>query len=1409
MRSPRLEFRILGPLVVRVDGDAVHTGGPKQRGVLALLLLRANRVVARERLIEELFADQSPNSAEHALHNHVSRLRKLLSAAPLDEPRLVARPPGYLLRVEPGELDLERFEQLAAEGREALAAGDPATAARSLRAAEELWTGRPLGDLEFERLARLEAERLDELRLAALEVRIDAELALARHLTLVPELEALVAEHPYRERFRAQLMLALYRAGRQAESLDFYRRTRTLLDEELGIEPAVELRQLERAILVQDPSLVVAEHPTATASAPPVCPFKGLLPFEEADARFFFGRERLIDELLPRLRDAPLLLISGPSGIGKSSLLRAGLLPRVTDLRRIVIRPGEHLPTLGTLRAGERLLVAVDQLEEVFAPSVPEDARHAFLQALVDAAWDPDRRVTVVLALRADFWGRVGAYPELADLAAANHVLLGPMQRIELRRAIEGPCERAGLRAEPALVERLVDEVAGEIGGLPLLSTALVDLYAERDDRLLTLASYERTGGVSGAIGRHAETTFASLDGESQHIAKSIFLRLVTGGGEEPFARRRVARTELDADDAQVAAVLATLVERRLLVADDGSIELVHEALIEQWPRLFGWLEEDVEGRRLHRHLAESAAAWEASGRDAGELYRGARLAAILEWVGGADGPALNRVEMEFVAASRAAATVEAERQRRANRRLRGILAAAVALLVVAAAAGAVALIERGTARRRETAAIAERLGAQALAEPRLDRALLLAREGVNLDDSLATRSNLLAALLRSPAALAVLQGGGSRVLDDALSADGRVLVARGDDGSVTFFDANTLAELGPRFAGNGTISYCGAIVRPLRGLAVSPDSRSLAVGDGDAKGRASELFVLDLRSHRAKAIVRDRNAVIPDAVFARDGRMLLTGEAVSCAGGPPDEVIVARRASDGHEIRRSRPIAGGRLVGLAAGGRSLLVTGEARSLLLDARTLRPVRTFPLAGAAATSPAGDTAAFGGDDGSVTLLALRTGARRTMDRRATGRVLALAFSPDGKVLATTSDDGSVSIWDVPTASFRERFTGHAGAALDPLFSRDGTALYTGSSDGTVIAWDVRGERRLGRPFRFAPVAAAGEGPRIAAHNVSTAVAISPDDTLFATSSAPGHVTLWRSSDQTVLAQLKGPFGYVVSLAFSNDGRLLAVTGNARNTIVWSVASRKIVRILRTPVAAGAAGVAFSPDDRLLATSGVSTATKPGLLRVYVLHTGRLIGNVVTRDNTLQDLDFTPDGRLLASAGLDGKILIWNVAQRAVQRTIEHHNAILTIRFSPDGKTIATGDISGHVNFWDAATGRPAGHPLAGQNGIVSSVAYLAGGSELVTTSGDGKLRLWDVASGRLVGSPLPGSDTGGWGDSFPDGRHAISVFYDGTGVIWNLDPVAWKDKACRIAHRDLTRAEWHDLLPQRAYRAVCP
>jgi WD40 repeat protein/DNA-binding SARP family transcriptional activator len=1388
-----VEFRVLGPLSVKIDGASIPLGGPKQRALLALLLLAANRVVSRERLIEELFAEQSLASADHALRNHVSRLRKALAAAG-GEPRIVARAPGYLLRVEPGELDLERFEGLLADGREAAGAGDPAAAADALRTSAALWEGRPFADLEFEPFVRVEVERLEELRLAAVEERIDAELALGRQLPLVAELESLADEHPYRERFRAQLMLALYRSGRQAEGLDVYRRTRTLLRDELGLEPGVELQELERAILVQDPSL----RPHDGASPPngrphDVCPYKGLAPFEGEDAELFCGRERLVAELVGRVAEAPLLALVGPSGSGKSSLLRAGLVPALTG-RAIVRRPGETSAAalrseLGRLAPRERIVLAVDQFEEIYSASVDETERRAFVDTLVDAAWDPERRVLVLIALRADFFGRLAPYVELADLVGPNHVLLPPMSATELRRAIATPAERVGLHVEPALVDALVDDVAGEAGALPLLETTLHDLWHERDGRTLSRAAYDRTGGVRGAVGRHAEAAYRSLDADGRRVARGILLRLVS---TDALTRRRASRAELDADqDDRVDAVLATLVERRLLVAGDGTVELVHEALLERWERLARWIEEDMEGRRVHHRLAGAASAWAESRREPSELFRGAQLAAALEWADGGDGAdALNRLEREFLEASRTAFARE-------TRRLRVLLVATFLLLLAAVTAGAVAFFARGSATREATAAVAQRLGAQALSEPRLDRSLLLAREGVALDDDTATRSNLLAALLRSPAALAVLHPTGAEVLDSALDADGRLLAVRGDGGVVTVFDTRSLRPVGRRFRSVGQLRWFGAIVRPVRALAFSPDGRTIAVGDSD--GTHATVLLVDTHDRRARVSVTDeKTSATADVAFAPGGRRLVDGEIVSGRFSPPALVLVVRRTADGIAVRRSRPIPGGRFVGFAADG--LLVTsGERTSYLLDPRTLARRRTYHLAGAAALAPGGELAAFGQGDGSVRVLSLQTGAVRQLGRQ-TGRVIGLAFAADARVLATTSDDGSVDLWDVPAGRLRETFRGHAGAAVGPVFSRDGRTLFTGSHDGSVLVWDVRGGRRLGRPFRFAPDPVPGAGP--ASAQGAGAVAASPDGTRFVTSPGPNRITIWRTRDLAVLGELRGPCGRIESLAWSRDGRLVAATGDGEKTVVWDVETGRIAKVLGPGGSHGTAGVAFSPDVRLVGTAGID-----GALRLYDLRSGKLVRRVRVK-GSLQDLDFGSDGRYVTAAGLAGQIVVWDLRRHRLARTIHHPPGVQSIRFSPDGRTIVAGDFLGDVDFWDAATGRRVGRVLGGQNGDVLSVTYSPDGRQLVTTSSDGQFRLWDVSSGKLVGAALPGADVGGWGTFSPDGRHVIAAFWSGLGMIWDVDPGAWQRQACTVAHRQLTRDEWRDFLPDRGYRRVC-
>ena len=298
-----------------------------------------------------------------------------------------------------------------------------------------------------------------------------------------------------------------------------------------------------------------------------------------------------------------------------------------------------------------------------------------------------------------------------------------------------------------------------------------------------------------------------------------------------------------------------------------------------------------------------------------------------------------------------------------------------------------------------------------------------------------------------------------------------------------------------------------------------------------------------------------------------------------------------------------------------------------------------------------------------------------------------------------MLATASDDGSVDVWDVPTGSLRETFKGHAGAVRAVAFSPDGTTLYSASTDGSILVWDVRGAAPLGRPFRFAPVPAAGMGARGAggwgrcSRGESRQLAVrhlpgaEPSDALAGARSCRAR----RAAG--------GPCGQLDSLAWSHDGRFVAATGN-RDTVVWDVATRRVVRRYAVdPI--GNAGVNFSPDDRLLGTAGVD-----GGLRLYDLPTKKQIAHVQVK-GSLQDLDFSSDGKFVAAAGLAGDVAIWDLVRHRLARTIHHVVGLLSIRFSPDGRTIVTGDFRGNVDFWDAATGRKADGRSADRTGTSSA------------------------------------------------------------------------------------------------------
>jgi len=401
-----LEFGILGPLEVKAGGAPVRVGGPRQRALLALLLCHANRVVSRDQLIDELLSDQPDGSAEPILRVQISRLRKVLADGDA-APRLIARPPGYSLRVEDGELDLQVFEQHVAVGQHALEHGDPGRAAVLLREAESLWRGRPLADLEFERFARFEIQRLEAFRLLAVEDRIEAELALGRHAALCPELEQLVAEHSLRERLRGQLMLALYRSGRQAEALETYRAGRSLLAEELAVEPGPQLQQLQLAVLGQDTALDLPSAGQRGPAPPPASPAEQTALIQSAGEAPSRGRRRrarrtalalAVAAALAALAIAPLVSHAKAHTSRNGNLL--ALISPSGPLRAAVPLPAAPAGVAAGSGAvwvtepGAGLVVRVDPRRRAVTATIPAGTRPSRVVAVGGQVWvlDPADR---------------------------------------------------------------------------------------------------------------------------------------------------------------------------------------------------------------------------------------------------------------------------------------------------------------------------------------------------------------------------------------------------------------------------------------------------------------------------------------------------------------------------------------------------------------------------------------------------------------------------------------------------------------------------------------------------------------------------------------------------------------------------------------------------------------------------------------------------------------------------------------------------------------------------------------------------------------------------------------------------------------------------------------------------------
>jgi DNA-binding SARP family transcriptional activator/WD40 repeat protein len=1058
-------IQVLGPMAIE---GAEGTIGPRDRVVLAALVTRLGEAVSSEQLADALWGERPPASWSKVVQGCVARLRKALGRAAIET---VGH--GYRLTLPASDVDALSFERSVGRTQELLTLGEPHRAAYVAGEALGWWHGRPFEDLEGWEPGRIEAERLAELRRELEELRLDALLQAGRHNDVLAEARARVTEAPMRERRWALLATAQYQADRQGEALATLRQARTTLVERLGLDPGPELATLEERILRHDPDLAV-EAPLLDAS--PVCPYPGLVPYGEDDADWFFGRQRDVAVCLERLTHHGVVGVVGPSGSGKSSLVRAGV---VASLRRdgrqvAVITPGSR-PTdaLTALpRSGPPPVLVVDQCEEAvtLCPDVDEQSR--FFAALAAHA----ERAPLVLAARADRLGDLAQHPPVAELLERGLHLLTPMTELDLRAAIEGPARQAGLLLEAGLVDLLVRDVEGEPGALPLLSHALRQTWLAREDRTLTVAGYQATGGIRGAVAQTAERVYQQAPPEQRSVLRDLLLRLVVPSAEGEPVRSRVPRRMLASDGAH-ERIIEQLIAARLLTSDEDSVQLAHEALTRAWPRLQSWLDDDVEGQRILRHVATAADAWDALGRPDSELYRGVRLTKALDWRD-RTAPDLTPTERDFLATSQARAAVEHAAARRRRRSLVAVLAGAA---VVASVLASIAVVQaRQRATERDNALVAE-LRAEEQSQRAEEVAQMARARELQSQASVALETDpALAKLLAVTAA----DLGVERTVD-YLSLLHRIFAADPVIARYTWPDDGAslrlLADLHPD--GERMVA-AGAVAGPSDRLEVYDFARAATVWswelEDDELGVVQPRFTPDGAQVAAGVLwrpERDEEEAVVDG--AHDARPAIDD------ADPPDAVGIHVRAADDGVLDQVIDVGrcGGWIEGVSDTHFSV-VTFEApwcdvfyaevtfTALLVDRATgaLQTLST-DMNQWAPMSADGRSVAFTeyvANLETIVVVEVDTGRRiSVIDPHADehgfgpgdGAFWAVsALSPDGSLVVTGGR--RVAVWDVASGQVVTTFVGHGGEGEWHLFAPDGSSIYTAARDGGIWQWDAR-------------------------------------------------------------------------------------------------------------------------------------------------------------------------------------------------------------------------------------------------------------------------------------------------------------------------------------------------------------
>lgn len=1426
-----MDITVLGPLTVDGSGHV----SPRDRVVLAALAVRSGQPVTTDQLADALWGDTPPASAAKILQGCVVRLRKVLGN---DAIETLAH--GYLLALPPDQLDTQRFERLVVRARELLGLGEADRAAYKLTEALTLWRGSPFSELEEWAPAVSEARRLVELRLEAEELRVDALLRAGRHAEVLAEVQTMVRAAPLRERRWVLQAHAQYQAGNQGEALRTLHQLKSVLATRLGVDPGPDVAAIEQAILRQDPSLLAGGSIITTRAT---CPYQGLQAFDVDDADRFFGRQGDVDACQEVLRRTNLLALVGPSGSGKSSLMRAGLGAALHSrgTPTVAITPGprplEAITALASAPAGAALLV--DQFEELF--SLCEDAtqRQEFLRLLMEET----QARTVVIALRADHLADLAAYGDFVRLVERGLYIVGGLGEDGLAQAIEAPARQSGLVIEAGLVDLLVREVKDDPGALPLLSHVLLETWRRREGNTLTVAGYRASGGIHGAVAQSAEALYAKVAVDQRRTLRDLVLRLVAPGPQGEPVRSRVPR-RMVATDSERDRLIERLVAARLVTSDDGVLEITHEALARAWPRLRGWLDDDVEGQRMLHHLFTAADAWDSMDRPDSELYRGVRLARIRE-LQAHSSTTLTDTERAFLVASQEQAELEersaeerARVQARLIRRLRGVLTGAVVLLVLALAAGSVAAVQSKRAGDNAARAVAAKQAAErdafttlvrqaalrSEATDDVDLSLLLAVAATRLDRSPESAAALGRALSRNPALMSSAEITGEDHMALDLSPDDRTVATIDSYHRVQTLDART-----GRLLAEGQAGATREDPYP-RTLEFSPDGQALAVGMTALSRRPVSL--LDVET---LAEVGTRLGGLPpaawraaDVTYSQDGRFL----AAALQKLERGEVTLEVASTWAAVWRLDRPREP-ELVRLSGEGRPFIALSPDGALLYalpdqqvhDLRTGERATLFPRPLGWETtidvSADGRWLAFGAGANQGTAV-IDTRSLKEVRRLGEGSsVVKVRFNAHSSRLLTSYHGAPrpTQVWEVTTGRLLAdlSLTGRSASAVD--LDAAGGMIVSAEAHKEIDSmrrWDVNGDSRY---LRRIPVPALpwpeGDASGACQANVSPGGAHvmyipcanhAPD-----LENSYVFLDVARGQARVARQQIEGHHIGAGSWRADRPTFLRADGDTIREYDTLSA------RLLQTRRMSGLVGdVAYSPDGTvvvagqmngdvtLLDADSLETLAGPVRLDASVASVG-----VGPDNNTAFVVTSDEPGGLFWGSWPSRWVLI-DLEQGAVTHEGELGFAGNVGTMSPTGdRAVVTGIQGGEVLILDLATGKPVRPFVIAHPGNVWGTAFSPDGSRLMTGAEDGSVVLWDAETATQVGRislPTPGNPMAGFR---PDGTLLLAQHNAEPAVyVWDPSPERAIEFACRAAGRELTEAEWRDAFGDLPYQTVC-